>query len=134
MVLPAYNTILDPTAVTPAGGVFITSSGTINFATQSGCLDIARRTTATALAYNRSYMASLSSEESNAVLDAAVSAANTQNVAEEIVDLPNSHVNDEPLSTIATASADAAIGTSFSRDMVPPGVRRSAIATASVVV
>ena len=62
MVPPAYNTILDPTAVTPAGGVFITSSGTINFATQSDCLDIARRTTATALTYNRSYMASLPSE------------------------------------------------------------------------
>ena len=65
---------------------------------------------------------------------AAVSAANAQSVAEEIVDLSNSHVNDVPLSNIATASADAAIGTSVSKAMFPPDVRLSTIATASAAV
>ena len=59
-------------------------------------------------------MASLSLEESNAVLADVVSAEKTKSVAEEIVDLPNSHINDVPLFTIAAASADVAIGTSVS--------------------
>ena len=37
-----------------------------------------------------------------------------------IVDLPNSHVNDVSLSTIATASENAEIGTSVSEAVVPP--------------
>ena len=134
MVPPADETTLDHTAVNPSGGIFITSAGTADFATESGCLDIYRRTEATALTSNSSYMEILSLEEYNAILDAAVSVANTQSVAEEIVYLPNYHVNDVPLSTIATASADAAIGTSVSESMVPPGVRLSAITTASEAV
>ena len=51
-----------------------------------------------------------------------------------IVDLPNSHVNDVPLSTIATASEDAAIGTSVSEAMVTPDVRHSTITAASASV
>ena len=80
MVPHADDITMDPTAVTPSGGVFITSASTIDFATESGRLCVARRTAATSLAFNRSYMVSLSLEESNAVLAAAISAANTQSV------------------------------------------------------
>ena len=60
MVPPVDDTTLDPTAVTPDGGFFITSTGTTEFATESDCLDIACCTAAIALASNRSYMVSLS--------------------------------------------------------------------------
>ena len=48
-----------------------------------------------------------------------------------IVDLPNPHVNDVPLSTIATSYADAAIGTSVSESMVHPDIWLSTVATTS---
>ena len=134
MVPPTDDTTLYPTAVTTSGGVFITSASTTEFATGSGCLYIACCTADTALTSNRSYMASLSLEESNAILAATVSAANTKIVAEEIVDLPNYHVNYVLISTIATASTDAVISTSVSEAMVPPDFRISTIATASAAV
>ena len=53
---------------------------------------------------------------------------------DSIVDLPNPHVNDVLLSTIATSYTDAAIGTSVSETMVHPDIWLSTVATTSAEV
>ena len=92
---------------------------TTDFVTTPGRLDIAHHThVADAVATGKNVSESMVPPADATTLD-------------PLVELPNSHVNDVPLSTIATASADVAICTSVSEAMVPPDVRISTIATAS---
>ena len=95
---------------------------TTDFVTTPGRLDIAHHThVADAVATGKNVSESIVPPADATTLD-------------PLVELPNSHVNDVPLSTIATASEDAAIGTSVSEAMVTPDVRHSTITTASASV
>ena len=86
-------------------------SCTTNFVTAPGRLDITHHT----------HVAAAAATGTN-VSEAMVPPADDTTL-DPIVDHPESHINDVPLSNTATASVDASIGTSVSKDMVPPDVR-----------
>ena len=94
-----------------------------DFATSLGCLDIVHHT----------YVAAAAETGTN-ISEVMVPPAN-DTILDPIVDLPKSHVNDVPLSTIATASVDVAISTSLSESMVPPDVRLySSFSTLGIII